>query len=124
MKLKRVYVRRLLKLAKHLETNVKPERFDMWSWTCGATACALGHACTIPHFKRNGLHLCIGDYPTPTYQSRTGFMAGATFFGLSYDQAVYLFDSDRYAARSMRSPKIVARRIRGLVRRLTRSATH
>src|SRR4051812_10402841 len=36
---------------------IPDEKFDMWDWTCGTTACAVGHACADPWFKAQGLSL-------------------------------------------------------------------
>jgi hypothetical protein len=67
-----VGARRLLKLADYLDT-VPDERFYYGTWvsglsgrydfdmyvrlTCGSTACALGHAATMPEFRKLGLKL-------------------------------------------------------------------
>ena len=52
--------KRLLKLADYLDT-VQPKHFNMRDWSvterCGTVACAAGHACQMPGFKRLGLRL-------------------------------------------------------------------
>ncbi len=67
--MKAVHKRRLLLLADFLE-KLPPERFDFnrwvgWNWrgapdiSCGASACALGWATTIPELHEAGLRLSI-----------------------------------------------------------------
>ncbi len=107
--------RRLLKLADHLRM-VKPEQFDYRSIvdisdaayagfvydsspyrkqlaasriTCGATACAIGHAATVPEFKRLGLKI-------KGFNVRLGrkenFAAMREVFILTRDESLHLFD--------------------------------
>ena len=90
--------RRLRKLAAFLESGyIKPKWFNMGRWAeggfkekqCGSAACALGWATTI--FRDLNLE---GD--TPMYRGRVGFAAGEAFFGISFEEAEYLFAPDAY----------------------------
>lgn len=109
--------KRLLKLADYLET-IPSKRLDMRIWRieeyCGTVACALGHACDIPSFKRYGLKL-DKRYGNPAYRkgkvTYRGVEAGAVFFGIPYDDAAYLFDT----AEGHKTPKQVARNFRAYV---------
>ncbi len=98
--------RRLLVLADFLDA-LPPRRFDYSSWvgmdwkglpdlSCGTTACALGWATAIPEFQALGLRLVktdlshsfsrvmLGDY-------NTNSSAAAIVFGITSDEADYLF---------------------------------
>jgi len=134
--------RRLLALAKFLR-GLPAERFDMREWvgkdwkggadlSCGTTACALGWATTMPLFRKLGLRLVHtgsigGGYPQvgDGYESggrweyaRTGYHAAAFLFGITYEEAEYLFlpGSTRPGA-PRETPKQVARRIEAFVGR-------
>lgn len=98
-----IYKRRLLALAAFLE-SLPPERFDYGTWAddrkkgslCGTTACALGWACSMPAFRRQGLRLVwygvFGDaYPSDTVTGESGTGAACRVFGLSDAEAAYLF---------------------------------
>lgn len=69
---KKVGLRRILKLADYVRT-VRPKKFDFRTivgefWrgkqdlSCGATACALGHAATMPLFRGLGLYITEGGH--------------------------------------------------------------
>lgn len=65
----KVFARRLLKLADYLLTTKVSKQFDFSQYvdhkqwkgkqdlSCGANACALGHAASMPEFRRLGLCL-------------------------------------------------------------------
>lgn len=115
---------RLLKLADHLENNVMDHEFDMKEWKCGTTACAVGHAASIPSFQRAGLKLVSyrmkvsGDgYKAfcPIYKGDYGYLGVANFFGIGVDEAHSLFDPDEYPI-DRRDVRTVAKRIREFVR--------
>ena len=113
---------KLLVLADHLEKNVPKENFHLVRWyreipTCGTVACAGGHACLIPQFRRAGLRILENE---PYYRGRTHFGAMMLFFGLTFNQAVFLFAPGSYSARHERSPKMVAKRIRRFVQHVKR----
>lgn len=82
---------------------------------CGTAACLLGHAALMPSFQKAGLKLVPqGTYDhqelsedgeegitqrttmQPVYRKALGFDAGAAFFGITDQQARYLFDPSEY----------------------------
>lgn len=102
---------RLKTLANHLRT-VKPQNFDLYYWSCGTTACAVGHACTIKEFQDAGLSLRNDfDPPTPTFkEGNLGWEAVESFFDISRDEAKTFFSVDEYPT-ELRTPTGVADRI-------------
>lgn len=113
---------RLLRLAEHLETVVAKVAgtFAMASWRdrneCGMTACAFGHACSIPEFRAAGLVMAdVEDGGgQPFYRGHAGFTAAQAFFDLDLEQAYYLFADERYPGVVV-GPLDVATHIRELV---------
>lgn len=105
--------RRLLKLAAYLRT-VKPSRFDYRDvirvpgsapaeiltaqsgatneLVCGATACAIGHAATMPEFRRLGLW--IDGFSVVGPENSTAFQGMERVFLLSRDESLYLFQPE------------------------------
>jgi hypothetical protein len=105
------HIDRLEKLYTFLGT-IKPEKFDFSYWStaanddtakdinaCGTTACAMGWAGSMPEFRKRGLKLVwekdenTGDVE---FVDRNGYKlfgehAGAKFFGLTYEEAEFLF---------------------------------
>jgi hypothetical protein len=124
----RVSINRLNKLADHLEHKVAPADFNMGNWhvdyECGFVACAWGHSCNIPSFRRAGLKLVasLNIKPTPYYCGHTGYEAAVEFLGITYAQAHYLFASEEYYPMKLWEvkPRHVVSRIRKLVRELER----
>ena len=111
---------RLLTLAKHLRT-VPPDKFDLAYWKCGAAGCAIGHACDIPSLKYDGLRMEHSGYPfqgEPVFGEQRGWDAVASFFGISRDNAFFLFDEDSYIDDDLEStrPEVVADRIEAFVK--------
>lgn len=95
--------RRLLKLADFLDA-LPPGRFHYNRWvgagwqgaqdlSCGTTACALGWAAAMPTFRRLGLRLSwsdgFGKVKGPN--GSVDFNAAAEVFGISLQEAVFLF---------------------------------
>ena len=123
----RTSVNRLLKLADHLEDGIAAADFFMPVWhmetECGAVACAFGHACSIPSFRKAGLRLLRlhedSSHFVPAYMGLTGTEAAELFFGIDSESAHYLFDPLYYKRRPIR-PRHVARRIRTFVKALER----
>lgn len=87
--------------------EVPDEHFDMrvWyrrsgdsppeGWDCGTAACALGHACFIPEFVAEGLHLeKRGGNFYPTFGDSAGVLAASFFFGVTWEQAYDLFNPE------------------------------
>lgn len=112
-------VQRLLRLADHLDT-VNPEEFSLFNWACGTTACAVGHACSIPEFVRDGLVLRFTDplggqstLGCPVFKNYDGWNAVREFFSITGKISRYFFDPDKYPGDA--SPKCVASRIREYV---------
>lgn len=89
-------IARLKTLRAFLETRPDADT-KLARWHCGTQFCTLGWATQIPEFQQAGLSLIDeeeGDehYYYPQFgDSDLGFTAGATFFGLTRDQAEYLF---------------------------------
>jgi hypothetical protein len=140
---------RLLKLAAYLRT-VPPKRFDYRHWvgrdwkgapdlSCGTTACALGHAASMPAFRKLGLHLKRAS-SGETFVALRGLrrrgwawyldasiQAGAKIFGLAPEEARFLFLPDeplynRHAPGGGARPKTVAAHIERFVRERARAA--
>jgi hypothetical protein len=75
--------------------NVKPEQFDMSNWTCGTTACAIGHAFSDPWFVERGAYIKQGAYYTwPVYNGWKAFPAVSVFFNIDGPKAMELFGID------------------------------
>lgn len=113
---------RLMRLTDLLDT-IEPEAFDLEFWkrsgpNCGTTACAIGHACTIPEFIEAGLqlHVDVQEEEETTYfvayKNYISSSAVMEFFGLDYNQAMWLFYPLSYEDKDLRNPKKVATRIR------------
>lgn len=96
-----IHVDRLLRLAEFLD-RVPENRFDFSRWIgegwegdpamCGTTACAIGHACFMPEFRklgatlnRFGLPSLVGD----PYSDASD--VGSEIFGLDREEFSSLF---------------------------------
>lgn len=129
--MKKHFKTRLLRVADLIET-VPISRFDMVLWglkgtgpECGTVGCAIGWATQDPWFQKRGLR---SRKTTPSllpmiYNPKTGrvltsidagFDAVEHFFGLSEEDARYLFCALQYEAERPR-PKTVSKRIRDFV---------
>jgi hypothetical protein len=96
-----------------LETKVARKDFYISLWAM----CGLGHACDILSFRRAGLkRSLLAD--CPVYLAQRGLEAGATFFGIDYYDARNLFTQLGYPLDREVTPKMVAKAIRKLVKRL------
>lgn len=112
--------RRLLKLAEFLRALPR-KRFDYSTWvgedwkgapdlSCGTTACALGWATVVPSIRRAGLRLVsvkaktrggeevvsvanpqLGIMPDEDGPYDLSFSAAISVFGISLDDAMFLF---------------------------------
>lgn len=107
---------RMTILRDHLRDNVKDEKFNLATWagndncpwagkqdlSCGTTACAMGHAVTIPSFQELGLRLepFQSKYATQfgriAFDGKFDFDAAAAFMDISLEEAEYLFDPGQY----------------------------
>lgn len=97
---------RLLRLADFLEKEVPQQRFDMrYIFTndvysledlqhkCGTAACAMGWACVVPEFERDGLSFKRGYYAGRVhYGEYTDFSAISEFFDISSEHSRHLFE--------------------------------
>jgi hypothetical protein len=119
--MKKVYVNRLLKLADYLMTVPKRE-FNLYGWKCGTTACACGHACSIPSFRRAGLSIDMRgkEFTGIALQLKDerleDFVAVEAFFGLNREESLTLFHPGKYDDKDVKKPRLVAKRIRELVK--------
>lgn len=122
--------RRLLKLADVLDT-IPRKRFDYDEWvgpdwegapdlSCGATACALGWATTVPAFRRLGLSLVKLSYGgadpvlrVPGKRNAYKQDAAARLFNLTEIETEYLFLPTETELNA--TAKQVARKIRRFV---------
>lgn len=67
--------------------DLPAEKFDMGSWKCGTTACAVGWAASLEHFKAQGLTLegFCPAMPDPELGIRLyGYLTAQELFG-SYE---------------------------------------
>lgn len=80
--------------------------------TCGTTACAMGHAPSVPLLAKAGLTLkAYGQYLIPAYKGNEGFKAAQSLFGISNDVANHFFDGGAYDDEELKEPKAVAKRL-------------
>lgn len=141
-----MHYERLERLAALLDT-VPPEKFDLGSWACGTTACAIGWAALDPTFRNEGFRLEV-EYFVPLFGTRRradatklshtnvswrrlqpdsypvfggyeDYEAVMLFFGLSKDQAHRLFDRAAYGNAGTATD--VAKRIRAMLARSKRA---
>lgn len=120
---------RLLKLAAHLRTVLR-KNFSIHVYRCGTVACAIGHACNIPSFKRAGLRMSSDSdlaVPKVVGHENDDFFGLPAFFNISRGEAWSLFMTTGYKPRNGYSfshitPKVVARKIEQLVARKLRKA--
>ncbi len=131
--------KRLLKLAEKLET-VNRKQFDISDWyynpvekncgkyNCDTVACALGWAPSIPSFRRAGLTIQKSgnvilkitneqrDKYNCVFNTVSGCTAGRVFFDLTKEQSNSLFLPSGYSIEGKVTPKVVARKIRSMVK--------
>lgn len=127
---------RLLKLAEFLEKNSrrpKSVKFNMNCWgyvdageepknECGTTGCAWGSAAAAGIFAKEGVRVRVGE-PTSdgtkrwfdvTYSGEVDGHAAGAFFGLTYEEVVWIFTPEFYpdkARKGARGERAVAKRI-------------
>lgn len=138
-------LRRLQILVDHLK-NVNPRKFDLREWAysavwrnqcpvtldevtnpeCGTTACAVGHACTIPEFQKLGLALVVSEnlcryelmyFPGDGSEPFENWDVPRNFFRIPQGIAYWLFDSSEYP-RSNRSVFDVVARIESYIKQV------
>jgi hypothetical protein len=87
---------RLLGLCRVLET-ISDDAFDLRDWarngSCSSVACAVGWAMRDDWFKGQGLGR---EGRSPAFAGRKGWKAVRDFFGLSREEAFYLFHAGKY----------------------------
>lgn len=136
---KKMHKDRLLLLAKKLrELAKKPPKkfkFDLRYWglqreeragkkptklTCATSACAVGSAMLMPEFQKLGLKADLDPNSdtisgkvlmVPVYKWYRAFKAVEQFFGITDDQALYLFEPGYYKVKHRTDPALVAARI-------------
>lgn len=114
-------IERLTKLAElleNLDTKKTKKKFNMESWDCGTSACAVGHAMINSWFNKQGLMAAFataidGMRCVPTYNDGTQWDAVKKFFELDLMDAHYLFMDDCYPRKAR--PTTVAKRIRQFI---------
>lgn len=129
----------LMNLPKERKANPSlPTAFNISWWidnendeeelNCGTAACAVGHVMFHPWFKQRGLRPSESEYArgivVPTFDNKKGGVkleswdAVEAFYGITDDEADYLFSGTRYDYDYMSeiSPKTVALRIRQFVK--------
>lgn len=91
-----LYRERLFALCRVLEA-VSDDAFDLSDWarngSCSSVACAVGWAMRDEWFRQAGLGRANHS---PAYAGLTGWKAVRRFFGLSREEAFYLFHAARY----------------------------
>lgn len=113
--------KRILKLSKFLYT-VPREKFDMTTWWCGTSGCAMGWACEISEFKKLGLKR---SWSPSEYRTLIGFKgeshetAAAKLFDISEDDAFQLFINGK-----LDTPKQVGYRLRRFVESQLKKPRH
>lgn len=111
-------IKRLGMLRDMLKNHRKifPEmKFDMSIYHCGTAACALGSAACYPPLMKDGLHL---DWLWgPAFKGTSKMEAGATFFGLTFDETYFIFTFDKNIHER---PKTVAKRVDSLLKHYRR----
>lgn len=87
--------------------------FDLETWHCGTSACAVGHACINPEFRAQGLDLYVNTkgVAIPQYANLTGWDAVEDFFDLGMGDCERLFAEWRYPNGNGTTPRQVADRI-------------
>jgi hypothetical protein len=98
--------------------GVPPVNFDLQSWKCGTSACAVGWACQDPVFKEQGLHLKdFGKTHMPTYGKHSSWDAVCEFFDLAQPDALRVFDPCAYPYHGIDvKPEQVIFRIENLIK--------
>lgn len=91
----------------------KRAKFHIDGWTCGTTACAVGHACFDPWFNEQGLR--INEYGAPSFEDETSWWAVEKFFELGEDDAFHLFSGGNYPKEQETTPLDVADRIEAFI---------
>ena len=114
--------------------------------SCTTAACALGSAAMYEPFRKQGLKTDVRSqiaedgvtqlyYPgNPVYKDQDGMEAGATFFGITYGEAYWLFSAEtyfkptnsglqelQYAKAGTITPDMVAKRVRHIIKHYSKT---
>jgi hypothetical protein len=78
--------------------NVPPERFDLGTWSCGTTACAVGWAAVDKNFNAEGFYL-FNTIPhlRTEHETLKSWDAVKVFFELTSTQVYHLFSDEEYS---------------------------
>lgn len=90
-------------------SNAQGTKFDLRKWganlagkpalDCGTHACAVGVGLLSGVFEKEGFVPRFGGHLImPTFENRTDWSAVRAFFGLTQNEAVYLFSANSYIA--------------------------
>lgn len=118
----KVRLRLLAERLEKIDATVKSKRvrtFDIRTWVrkneCNTVACAVGEATFMKRFRDLGLRWSPGAV-SPAYKNYFGWLAVQKFFGLTLDQATWLFTVGGYGRSTGNvGPGEVAARIRELL---------
>lgn len=96
-----VWRRSVVKTGVSLLSTTKVTDRQLLENECGAVACAIGWACAYPPFKAEGLRFKIGrNLGLPSFKKGRSFQSSfrgvEKFFGLSSDEALWLFAPESY----------------------------
>lgn len=103
-----------------------PMKFNMGSWQCGSSACALGTAALHTPFRLQGLTIarsydgtnvvCKKGTKRPTFEQ--SYNVGADFFGITENEAFKLFFPAYGAIPTYKiTPQMVASRVLELIKK-------
>ncbi len=83
---------------------------------CRTSACALGHAALDPKFQKQGLKVVWDQYSDGEvrYRGHANCVAAEKFFGITNEQALWLFIPSSYSREPVK-PSDVARRVKQLI---------
>ncbi len=106
---------RLDRLAAFLDT-VQPGRLTFTRWYGEGRGCAVGLAAAMdPWFQAQGLRLehdeSLKDC-RPVFRGAKEWQAVTAFFGVSFDDARWMFGRASYSSATRMHPRIVASRVR------------
>ena len=97
---------RLALLAYYLP-SIPKDQFSLVSWH----HCAIGWATKIPEFVVEGFKMTDETASMPAYKKWINWTAVGKFFGLTKDEAEYLFSMFKYNHPYITAPIFVAQRI-------------
>lgn len=108
-----------------VQLNGVRRSFNMHWWDCGTSACALGSYALTPYGRRH--FELSGNWIEHRESGRSGDMGGAYHFGLSEEEADYLFIPSGYGVEEEDTPIApykVVRHIDVIIRAYERGEGH